>query len=146
MYNHNVFISIVLTYFLNFVLNDNISNFSKSRKRIRFHEIFTQYFHPPKPVNFRLKIPVTTPLECLPNSDPKGKLYFGTQNVADSGDLCQRWDVRNTKMADQGNYCRNRDNSRGPWCYTVNPKKPWGYCHIPKCWLWATNRFKWSNS
>ena len=84
-------------------------------------------------------ISVTPPLECLPNSDPKGALYFGTQNVAESGDLCQRWDSqsphehRYSSIGDQDNYCRNPDNIRGPWCYTVNPDKRWAYCHIPKC-------------
>nr|XP_022312335.1 uncharacterized protein LOC111117490 [Crassostrea virginica] len=82
---------------------------------------------------------VTPPLECIQNSDPKGALYFGTQNVADTGDPCQRWDSQSPHqhsygwLGDQDNYCRNSGNSRGPWCYTENPDKRWAYCHVPKC-------------
>ena len=82
---------------------------------------------------------VTPPLECLQNSDPKGALYFGTQNVAETGDPCQRWDSQSPHqhrfgwLGDQDNYCRNSDNGRGPWCYTENPDKRWAYCHVPKC-------------
>ena len=31
------------------------------------------------------------------------------------------------------NYCRNPDESAGPWCYTTDSEKRWEYCGIPKC-------------
>ena len=83
---------------------------------------------------------VTPALECLPNSDQQGNMYFGTHNVADTGDMCQRWDSQAPhthtfgSFGDQANYCRNPDNDRAPWCYTVNPDKRWSYCNIPFCW------------
>nr|XP_022312336.1 uncharacterized protein LOC111117491 isoform X1 [Crassostrea virginica]XP_022312337.1 uncharacterized protein LOC111117491 isoform X2 [Crassostrea virginica] len=82
---------------------------------------------------------VTPSLECLPNSDQQGNMYFGTHNVADTGDMCQRWDSQTPhthtfgSFGDQANYCRNPDNDRAPWCYTVNPDKRWSYCNIPFC-------------
>lgn len=39
----------------------------------------------------------------------------------------------------RNNYCTNMDNlerkcrGRRPWCYTMDPKKRWEYCAIPKC-------------
>ncbi|XP_061190204.1 uncharacterized protein LOC133198071 [Saccostrea echinata] len=81
----------------------------------------------------------TTALECLINSDPKGRLYFGTHNVANTGDLCQAWGSqspnthRYTYLSDQSNYCRNPDGEPAPWCYTVNPKVRWSICIIPHC-------------
>ncbi|XP_056004045.1 uncharacterized protein LOC125661029 [Ostrea edulis] len=82
---------------------------------------------------------VTPPLECLSNSDPTGQSYFGTQNVANTGDVCQRWDRQSphthiyTGIGDQGNYCRNPDDGSTPWCYTVNPEVRWSQCDIPRC-------------
>ncbi|XP_048771441.2 uncharacterized protein LOC125677425 [Ostrea edulis] len=82
---------------------------------------------------------VTPPLECLTNSDPTGKFYFGTQGIANTGDVCQRWDSQsphthgNGHLSDQDNYCRNPDDGSGPWCYTVNPEVRWTYCDIPRC-------------
>lgn len=81
----------------------------------------------------------TPPLECIPASDPQGKLYFGTHNVAKTGDQCQRWDSQTphkhsqSAMSDQGNYCRRADNEKWPWCYTTNPDTRWDYCNIPSC-------------
>ena len=38
---------------------------------------------------------------------------------------------------DRRNYCTNFIDSKchknKPWCYTMNPKKQWAYCDIPKC-------------
>ncbi|XP_056003285.1 uncharacterized protein LOC125661191 isoform X1 [Ostrea edulis] len=82
---------------------------------------------------------VAPPLECLTNPDPTGRHYFGTQNVADSGDLCQRWDTTTPHhhnfdyLDDQSNYCRNPDGENAPWCYTVNPNKRWSTCIVPRC-------------
>ncbi|XP_062585892.1 uncharacterized protein LOC134247569 [Saccostrea cucullata] len=77
--------------------------------------------------------------ECLTSSDPSGLRYFGTHNVADTGDLCQAW-ASNTptahsfgNLADQFNYCRNPDGESAPWCYTVNPNVRWSKCNIPHC-------------
>ncbi|XP_061190290.1 uncharacterized protein LOC133198173 [Saccostrea echinata] len=82
---------------------------------------------------------VTPALECLPSSDPKGERYYGTHNVADTGDLCQAWNSqspnthRYTYLSDQANYCRNPDGEPAPWCYTVNPNVRWSTCNIPHC-------------
>uniref|UniRef100_A0A8W8MGF7 Metalloendopeptidase n=1 Tax=Magallana gigas TaxID=29159 RepID=A0A8W8MGF7_MAGGI len=81
----------------------------------------------------------TPPLECIPASDPQGKLYFGTHNFAKSGDQCQRWDSQTphkhsvSALSDQKNYCRSADKEKWPWCYTTNPDKRWDYCNIPAC-------------
>jgi integrin beta 3 len=82
---------------------------------------------------------VTPVVECLTNSDPTGKKYTGTQNIALTGDLCQRWDSQSPQthrfgyLGDQGNYCRNPDGGSAPWCYTVNPEVRWSYCDIHYC-------------
>ena len=34
---------------------------------------------------------------------------------------------------ENNNYCRNPDNSKGPWCYTTDKRKRWEYCQVPKC-------------
>ncbi|XP_056002874.1 uncharacterized protein LOC125661847 isoform X2 [Ostrea edulis] len=87
----------------------------------------------------RCETEVTTQLECLTPVDPTGRQYSGTQNFADTGDLCQRWDSQYphahslTYLSDQSNYCRNPDGESGPWCYTVNPNKRWSICSIPSC-------------
>jgi len=85
---------------------------------------------------------------CNENLSGKGYDYRGCQNKTKSGYLCQRWDrdtphSRNTKSrknykkkrygVGNHNYCRNADNSSGPWCYTTDPKKRWEYCDTRKC-------------
>lgn len=81
----------------------------------------------------------TPPLECIPDSDPQGKLYFGTYNVTQFGYPCQRWDSQTphehsqSALSDQENYCRNPDNKAMPWCYTTNPNRAWLFCIIRDC-------------
>ncbi|XP_056003494.1 tissue-type plasminogen activator-like [Ostrea edulis] len=79
------------------------------------------------------------PAECLTDSDPKGQLYTGTQNVTIPGDVCLRWDSPLPdvhlfpNLLDQANYCRNPDNESGPWCFILNPEATWALCDIPSC-------------
>lgn len=81
----------------------------------------------------------TPPLECIPDSDPQGKLYFGAYNVTQFGYPCQRWDSQTphehsqSALSDQENYCRNPDNKAMPWCYTTNPNRAWLFCIIKDC-------------
>lgn len=82
---------------------------------------------------------VTCPLECIRKNDPIGRKYFGTINVTETGEPCQRWDSqtphahRFAVLADQENYCRNSIDGTGPWCYTTNAYSRWGYCTISHC-------------
>ena len=49
--------------------------------------------------------------------------------------MCQRWAERHgfDEMKNEENYCRNPDNSEGPWCYTKVPGTRWEFCDIPYC-------------
>lgn len=80
----------------------------------------------------------------------RGAEYRGYSNMTMSGRVCQRWEdntpyVPSPKMQDESrylwddgragaqNYCRNYDDTDGPWCYTMDPNKRWERCDIPKC-------------
>ncbi|CAL4163571.1 unnamed protein product, partial [Meganyctiphanes norvegica] len=76
----------------------------------------------------------------------KGGLYSGTWNIAQDGNLCQRWDTQQPHAHSYGpssnyvevqnseNYCRNPgEEMPKPWCYTMNENVRWQYCDIPTC-------------
>ncbi|KAF5900282.1 plasminogen isoform X2, partial [Clarias magur] len=81
-------------------------------------------------------------LECL---NGIGTDYRGTRKRTKSGTMCQSWDSMfphkpnitpktNPKADLESNYCRNPDgDSKGPWCYTVDPSNRWENCDIPSC-------------
>ncbi|KAI0223863.1 hypothetical protein LSAT2_025043 [Lamellibrachia satsuma] len=83
------------------------------------------------------------PLECLETS--RGFEYKGHKNKTATGRTCQAWHYQEPhkhskcKPLYRNNYCTNMDNlerkcrGRRPWCYTMDPKKRWEYCAIPKC-------------
>jgi len=74
---------------------------------------------------------------------------MGTASVTTSGKKCQAWTattphvpyhtVTDDKFPDGSraaakNYCRTLGaNSRGPWCYTMDPNTRWEECNIPRC-------------
>ena len=74
---------------------------------------------------------------------------MGTASVTTSGKKCQEWTattphvpyhtVTDDKFPDGSrtaakNYCRTLGaNSRGPWCYTMDPNTRWEECNIPRC-------------
>ncbi|XP_073667451.1 apolipoprotein(a)-like isoform X3 [Paramisgurnus dabryanus] len=73
-----------------------------------------------------------------------GRSYRGIISVTKSGKTCQSWEsqtphVHFTTPEDfpckglRGNYCRNPDSSRGPWCYTSDPQTRWEYCNVSRC-------------
>jgi hypothetical protein len=70
---------------------------------------------------------------------PKGNEYSGTVSHTQTGIPCQRWDSQtphshpNNELHMDENYCRNPDDSAGPWCYTQDPAIRWELCDIPKC-------------
>jgi len=83
--------------------------------------------------------PLSFDTSCF--GDPNGISYRGALNVTVSGRLCQSWDSQyphvHSRTADlfpnavlQDNYCRNPDNERYPWCYTVDPNVVWEYCDV----------------
>eukprot|EP00105_Crassostrea_gigas_P034028 XP_019918176.1 PREDICTED: uncharacterized protein LOC105317207 [Crassostrea gigas] len=81
--------------------------------------------------------------ECL--TSPKGFDYFGTENRTVDNIDCQRWDTvkphqhsfskgfMGLSASEHENYCRNPDDDKLPWCYTVNSKIKFQYCNIPNC-------------
>ena len=75
--------------------------------------------------------------EC--RTDSKGTTYNGQKNTTKSGIVCQAWGTSTPhkhsfgKLADEKNYCRNPDGENKPWCYTIDSKKRWDYCEIPRC-------------
>ncbi|XP_051500734.1 apolipoprotein(a)-like isoform X2 [Myxocyprinus asiaticus] len=91
-------------------------------------------------------IPLCTPtiipeLTCVTG---RGSTYSGTISVTESGKTCQHWASQTPHMHNkipvnypctifEGNYCRNPDNSRSPWCYTTDPDTRWEYCNVPSC-------------
>ncbi|XP_062267408.1 plasminogen isoform X2 [Platichthys flesus] len=74
----------------------------------------------------------------------EGLAYRGTVAVTESGKTCQSWSAqtpqRHNRTPDNypckgldGNYCRNPDNERMPWCYTTDAETRWEYCRVPSC-------------
>ncbi|GCC26664.1 hypothetical protein chiPu_0005082 [Chiloscyllium punctatum] len=73
-----------------------------------------------------------------------GQKYRGDISTTISGKICQRWDAQFPHMHSrtpenypckglEGNYCRNPENEKEPWCYTTNPNTRWEYCQVQKC-------------
>lgn len=70
-------------------------------------------------------------MECF--ESPIGTDYRGRVSFTSSGRVCQRWDTQypHHHQLSKGlahNYCRNMDNSSGPWCYTTDPLIRWESC------------------
>ena len=80
------------------------------------------------------------------------KWYNGHHNVTETGHVCQAWishypndhtkepstndpdQFPDASIEDAGNYCRNPDDSKMPWCYIADPDgPPRRYCDIPMC-------------
>lgn len=82
---------------------------------------------------------------CYDGSDNLQKDYRGLKATTASGLECQKWTVQSPQehtrtpgnfpgggLGDH-NYCRNPDNEKRAWCYTMDSKKRWEYCDIPIC-------------
>ena len=72
----------------------------------------------------------------------KGREYCGTLNSTRTGNICQSWALQDPhehvifpsgNVGDAKNYCRNPDDSAGPWCYTTNENVRWEYCNVSLC-------------
>ncbi|XP_060069923.1 sushi, von Willebrand factor type A, EGF and pentraxin domain-containing protein 1-like [Ylistrum balloti] len=75
------------------------------------------------------------PLECYVN---RGANYRGTVSITVSGRKCQSWNSTSPhkhrlKLPNSENFCRNPDNEPKPWCYTVDPRRRWEVCPVPRC-------------
>ena len=72
-------------------------------------------------------------------TDSKGTNYNGERSTTISGIVCQAWGSSTPhkhsfkKLTTEKNYCRNPDNAKKPWCYTLDSIKRWEYCDIPLC-------------
>jgi len=82
--------------------------------------------------------------DCVEPGTDNGASYRGDVAVTESGIVCQRWDSRignsgtpyPESYPDAGldeNYCRNFDDSDGPWCYTHEGTNMWELCDSPIC-------------
>ncbi|XP_041108499.1 plasminogen-like [Polyodon spathula] len=92
--------------------------------------------------------PIVPPLlDCYVNN---GKTYRGITSQTISGKKCQSWSSmkphshnktpQNFPDADlRRNYCRNPDDDRAPWCYTIDPSVRWEYCSIDRCPIVPSN-------
>jgi len=79
--------------------------------------------------------------EQLPGKN-KDKGYRGCQDKSKSGRTCMKWSAQKPHTHTRtpngkfhhganliNNYCRNPDNEKGIWCYTMDKKKRWEYCN-----------------
>ncbi|XP_076128071.1 plasminogen-like [Alosa pseudoharengus] len=73
-----------------------------------------------------------------------GSAYRGIASVTISGKACQMWSSqfphKHSRTPEnypckglEGNYCRNPDSERSPWCYTTDSETRWEYCKVPSC-------------
>merc|ERR1711962_1580396 len=84
------------------------------------------------------------PFDCY---EGDGASYRGRKTTTNSGRICQNWAIQSPHKHSRtvqsrtehpnydltSNYCRNPDESAGPWCYTIDSEKRWEYCGIPRC-------------
>jgi len=84
------------------------------------------------------------PFDCY---EGDGASYRGRKTTTNSGRICQNWAKQSPHKHSRtvqsrtehpnydltSNYCRNPDESAGPWCYTIDSEKRWEYCGIPRC-------------
>jgi len=94
-------------------------------------------------------IPTCHTYDCV---DGDGSSYRGPASTTKKGVKCQKWskhkprtsywtqDNRDNRGIGDHNYCRNPDDSEGPWCFTSDvtedSKKDysyWDYCDVPTC-------------
>jgi len=72
--------------------------------------------------------------ECIKGD---GTDYSGFDSVTWDGTECQYWNTTDPHDHDYthlpGNYCRNPDNMKFPWCYTTKHNVRWQYCKLPTC-------------
>ena len=67
-----------------------------------------------------------------------GKDYKGSVARTISGRVCQKWSEQKPhrhqfKEVGKHNFCRNPDEEPGVWCYTMDKRKRWELCDVPKC-------------
>ena len=74
--------------------------------------------------------------------DEVGMTYSGEINTTETGQTCQHWGSQTPHkhgygfLSEEGNYCRNPQFSKRPWCFTWSPTKrnvTWDFCDIPIC-------------
>ena len=75
-------------------------------------------------------------IDCLVSID--GATYVGINNKTKSGRTCQHWKAQTPHFHKKGidqdeNYCRNPDDKKTVWCYTMDPKKRKDFCDIQLC-------------
>lgn len=46
---------------------------------------------------------------------------------------CLKFPVFSSNRDLRRNLCRNPDNDRAPWCYTMDPRVRWEYCNLERC-------------
>lgn len=75
----------------------------------------------------------------------RGRFYQGKVNMSKTGTPCQRWDSQTPHSHDSPpnifpelknaeNFCRNAGGEeKRPWCFTMDPKRRWEHCDIPRC-------------
>merc|ERR1719402_1914549 len=89
------------------------------------------YIYPPSNSN-----EVDQDTDCQDEST-KGSDYRGRASTTATGQTCQRWSsmTPHWHMFDDlpENYCRNPDGETGVWCYTIDPRKRWELCDVPRC-------------